>query len=58
MEASPYLDWFWLVHIPLRSAGNQHPIDRHYGSMFGQTQIVRHHRIFYSVAFSEKNIYI
>ena len=32
----------WLVHILLRSAESHHSIDRHYGQLFGQAQLVRH----------------
>jgi len=32
----------WLVPILLRSAESHHSIDRHYGQLFGQAQLVRH----------------
>lgn len=35
--------WVWLVHIPVRyRPRDDHSIDRHYGQLFGQAQLVRH----------------
>ena len=38
----PTWTWFWLVHIPLRSAGNHHVHRPPLRQQFGQAQLVRH----------------